>query len=163
MYNYDETIFNEEIYRKIKRETGLNKREILWYEAFISESYQDDGMIISEKVKERIKEFISLIDENKENKEYYGVNIDELFPYIMHIFEKKNLIDYHVAGDGKKYPRLIGYNYLNDPEFYVAYRKIGETKWTNRLPRKIALTEVSEYLIKGYEFREKDITNLLFN
>ncbi len=54
-------------------------------------------------------------------------------------------------GSGSKYPLLVGYNYFNDPEVYVRYRKKGTDSWNGRITR-CAKEEMARMSREGYEF-----------
>ncbi|MGV8086526.1 MAG: hypothetical protein ACP5N1_02760 [Candidatus Woesearchaeota archaeon] len=162
MYNYL-GLFNEERYRKTRKETGLNEETMIWYDAIISESNIITGIVKYEDISERVLEEFEMI--GGEEFEYNKDNINKIhnmLPDVLEYFKRKKLIDYKVAEDGKIYPRLIGYNYFNDPQFYMVCRKIGNTEWDKRMPVIVDTEKIIECLIEGYEFREqKDIKFLL--
>jgi hypothetical protein len=74
-------------------------------------------------------------------------------------FEEKKLIEYQENENGCDAVKMIGYNFLNDPEFYYAYKTKKETEWTGRILSTIGLAEITQYISLGYEFREKEIVN----
>ncbi|MGV8086527.1 MAG: hypothetical protein ACP5N1_02765 [Candidatus Woesearchaeota archaeon] len=155
--------FNEKIFYKLKKETGLNDSLALWYNMFISESCPLDDIVKQEDIKEIIRDNILGEDNNSETEKVKDILLNNLISKVEKIFERKKLIDYQMIEDGKKYPRIIGYNYFKDPEFYSLYKHRTETEWINRISMNNNVKTITNLLIKGYEFKEKEIINFICN
>lgn len=155
------------IYTKIKEKTGLKEEFLLFYKLFNDEATFSDGIIMPEKAKRSLKELMKNIDEQnikgKTSEKIYNDAINELYNLALTLFEKKDLIEYIKIGYKHIYPKIKGYNYINDPEFYIAYRTKNSKKWNGRISTPITLFDVVSFMNYGYEFREKDITNCFFN
>jgi hypothetical protein len=156
--------FVNNIYDKMLIKTGLDEELLMWYHAVTQEANPNDNSVLYENIRENIVEkTLYLENDSRINKKLLYKYIDEQLPTILEIFKEKNLIDYQLTETGEMVPRLIGYNYQDDPEFYIACRKIGKTNWNMKLPRCMDVSEVSKYYLLGYEFSDKTFTNVLFN
>lgn len=149
---------------KIKKETGLGQEYLIWYMLFSEHALVSDRTVIPEEVKYDLKE-ITLRTNNKlkSNSKQYVSIIDLGYNLAIKAFEKKGLIEYVISESGDTYPKLIGYNYINDPEFFIQYRKKGEKIWDGRMATPITLLNVVYCLNEGNEFKDKDITGCFFN
>ncbi len=159
--------FIEKIYYKILTKTGLEEELLIWYNALIEEHNTTDKIILPKDIKENMLEKILIMenipqtDINKIIK--LNTYLDSKLPQILNILEKKKLIEYRIIETGEICPRLIGYNYLEDPEFYIAYKKKNRTKWEGRIPKIIELETILKYIQKGYEFEDSTFISKLLN
>jgi hypothetical protein len=110
-------------------------------------------------VKHDLQDFM-LRAEGKDVSKYWGMytqNVESAYSAALLEFEKKKLIEFYTAGNACTYPKITGYNYFNDPQFYVAYRKKGEDSWNGRLSVPLDISHLTRHLNAGYEFREKEV------
>jgi len=157
--------FVERIHRKISDKTGLEGDLVgIWYNAFVANACLRDDIVQYDDIKEYVQELLLFLDDDTtKNKEKYTNYINATLPSVLEIFEEKKLIDYQMIETGEMLPRLIGYNYLNDPEFYVPYRKKGDTEWSSRISRNTENKILINYLAKGYEFKENNLVEKILN
>lgn len=152
------------IYNKIREKTGLNSEFLIWYKTFNEEASLSDGIVMFGDVKYKMQEFMLLVDgKTKEHWGEYTNVINDVYEFALKEFEKRGLVKYHITESGHTYPKITGYNYMNDPEFFIAYRKKGEINWTGRISTPADLSDIVRHVNCGYEFREKDIANRFFN
>lgn len=163
MVSYSEQEFIQNVAKRVKEKTGLEEIFIMWYNVFAAESYMSDGIVDCDRVKQYMEKFLIQQDNNSNNTNKYTKYVEYTMRSVLEIFEKEGLLEYVVSNTGEKYPKLIGYNYLNDTDFYLAYRKKGEEKWHGRISRNKYIQNAIEYQENGYEFREKNIISKLFN
>lgn len=149
---------------KIIKKTGLDPKFLMWYIAFNEDARPSNGIIIPDEVKYDMQNVLWNTNRKPEiSWEEYTKIINEGYDLVVKIFEKKGLIDYKIIESGHKYPVLKGYNYLNDPEFYISYRKKGDIEWYGRMSTPLNIVDILKCVSEGNEFREKDITANFFN
>jgi hypothetical protein len=156
--------FSKRLFNKIKKETGLDDFGATWYNVFVTQSCILDGIVKYDDIKEGMRKYVALINyHNPEHNMIADKYVESKFSKYLELFEEKKLIDYQTIEDGHIYPRIIGYNFLNDPEFFVAYRKKGETEWVRRMPMNSDISDIIKHAEQDYEFRDVDIKGTLFN
>jgi len=155
--------FTNRIYDKILTKTGLKEDLLIWYQTLIEEYHKNDKIVQYEDIKENMLEKIIVMETKSLPKDKIREYLDSKLPEILKVFKEKKLIDYQMIETGDILPRLIGYNYLEDPEFYIAYRKKGQKEWEGRIPKNIDLKTMLKYINKGYEFEDKNFTSKLLN
>lgn len=143
------------LFEKIKEETGLHEGLIPYYDLFIKSSSLSTGICMFGEIKYEIKKILNNVDDKKINS-YYN--------FLYDTFKLKNLVEDYESPSGTTYPKLIGYNYLNDPEFYLSFRKKGEDGWNGRslVDKKIQLT-VLRHLNNKEEIKEQEFLDMLLN
>lgn len=162
--NNNYALFTLKIHNKIKKETGLNEEIILWYDALTYVANKSDGIAKYDDIAEKVLELFEIIGgEDFEYNEENILKINTALPNVLKYFERKRLIDYQMIEDGKLYPRLIGYNYLNDPEFFIAYRKKGATEWDERMSTITDTRTIMQRLLEGCEFERYESIKFLLN
>lgn len=157
--------FKNKVISKLKIETGLEGNLLLLYDAFVLVSHPVGAIVQPGDVKYNVQEFL-ILSEGKSLEEHwdeYTGYVDTLYDVAVKAFEERRLITNYTLSDGKVFPKVIGYNYFEDPEFFIAYRKIGEKDWTGRIAAPLTWQEFILYKNKDYEFREKEIENSFLN
>lgn len=156
--------FSKRLFNKIKKETGLDDIGATWYNTFIAESNILDGIVKYEDVKEGMRKYVALINYyNPEHDLIAEKYVESKFPKYLELFEEKKLIDYQMIEDGITYPRIIGYNYFNDLEFFIPYRKKGETEWFRRMPLDVSIADIIKHVEQEYEFKDIDVKSIYSN
>ena len=112
---------------------------------------------------ERINLIYSKIRKKKDSKNNwnkYTSDINKGYNLALNAFEKKELIDY-IELNAQIFPRLIGYNYVNDPELFIIFKEKNSTEWDYRSPTPITLLDAVEFVKKEYEFKDKNIEKVV--
>jgi hypothetical protein len=155
--------YGRKISEKIRKMTGLDDRFLGLYEIFVNSANLDDGIVMFDEVKHRINKEMSKITGKDYDNEYKPF-AEIAYADAVKEFRKRGLIKLHKAHSGTIYPQIIGYNYFDDPEFYVAYRKKGDTSWNGRFPASMVdHYTLCHYINEGYEIRENHILPTLLN
>jgi hypothetical protein len=161
--SYNGKKFSELIHTKIKEHTGLDDELAFWYRVFIDSSSISDGLVLSSAVKSKIRGLMTRLDASNPSEDPFtkmdAKTLDNMvensYDFILDSLIDYRLLDKVSSSSGKDYPRIVGYNYLNDTELYVAYRSKGETNWTGRFPTpRINFYEVQKILDSGCEFKD---------
>ena len=124
----EENHWKNKFHKKIKEKTGLEEYLFVMYDFFIEASGVSDGIVMPSEVTCKLKEFIEYAGDNP--KKY---NIEEFYGNILKEFKEKGLVEDYKAGNGTTYPKIIGYNYYNDEEFYFKTRRKGDKTWNGRI------------------------------
>lgn len=150
---------NKKIKEKIQKETGLDETLSRLYDFFVESSNLTDGIVMFEEVKYKLREFIGYCGMNPEK-----IDIDKTYMRVFNELKNKKLLLSHTTSNGTTYPKIIGYNYYNDSEFYIATRKKGEKKWNGRIGNgpNLELSIIRE-INHGYEIREKEFLQKILN
>ncbi|MCR4327580.1 MAG: hypothetical protein NUV46_03300 [Nanoarchaeota archaeon] len=176
-------IKNKDLIERISKRTGLKHDwEINAYVNFMESADLEDGLIMFGNCKhlfwEEAQEWIINKKYGKKTYERYigpGVpssKIEEIEEFVnplaseisekeynhyLKLFIKKGLVSkprFCRKNTETKYPVLSSYNFFNDPEVYVPYRKKGEKLWNGRFPKNsLTKEEFQDWKSKGYEFK----------
>lgn len=139
--------------KRIMERTGLTeeKAKIYWYFCKHADFSGESGIILPRDVE---YELGRLLDEEKITPKE-GRTLKDSYDFWLNVFRDNGLIaDDEVRCNDFSYPVLIGYQPLNDPELYAAYRKNGEERWSGRMSVEFMDTEGKQMSQDGYEFRE---------
>jgi hypothetical protein len=151
--------WKNKIYKKIKKETGLEEHFIFMYDFFIESSSLVDGIVMPGEVKYKLKKFINYAGDNPEK-----YNIERFYKNILKEFKKRELIQDYKAGNQYIYPKIIGYNYYNDEEFYFKTRTKGETNWTGRISKNgVTQGNILRNVVYKQEFENKELEQTVLN
>jgi len=149
---------------KIMLMTGLDEKIVPLYEMFVDAASLGTGVVMYGEVKHRMTQALSAIMGQRFNDEYVPMS-EKRYWEIVKLFEEKKLIEWFTTTMGAKYPRIIGYNYFDDPEFYIATRTKGKQEWNGRI--SVDLIHDKHYLCTclnaGEEFREKFVLDTIRN
>jgi hypothetical protein len=157
--------YRQELYNAIRNNTGLDAPFTIIYSAFLCEASLSDGIVMPDGVKHSLQEYMLICEGKNDGKHFgeYQKKADEWYNIALDVFETKKLITYHISESGYKYPRIIGYNYFDDPKFFIAYRKKGDDSWNGRMSASTDLEHLIRHLDAGYEFREKEVMQKILN
>ena len=172
---------DEKIKKRISERTGLeNKFEIEAYVNFVESADADDGLImfgdcrhefwkdiyqeiIVKTYGEQIYKSIDFLDKNKKLwiEEMVNPFVDEMatksYNYYLNVFIQKGLVGepkFFRKNTDTKYPVLKSYNFYNDPDFYIPYRKKGSDEWSGRVSKDFLTEKIrKEWEQGGEEFK----------
>jgi len=154
---------NKSLNLKICEETGLDEGGAYWYKKFIESSSLIGGIVMQGEVQHEIQKLIS-ISEKTDFNSVSSKRVKNAYNFILNEFKDKQLVGEYVAGNGVTYPKIIGYNYYNDEEFYFKIRKRGEFGWNGRISREhIYPSKIIREMFYGYEFENKELEQMVLN
>ena len=172
---------DEKIKKRISERTGLeNKFEIEAYVNFVESANADDGLImfgdcrhefwkdiyqeiIVKTYGEQTYKSINSLNETKKLwiEEMVNPFVDEMatkfYDYYLNLFIKKGLVSepkFCGKNADTKHPVLKSYNFYNDPDFYIPYRKKGSEEWSGRVSKDFLTEEIrKKWEQDGEEFK----------
>lgn len=154
-----ENNWKKRIHKKIKKETKLAEEFVILYDFFIEASNLTDGIVMFGEVKNNLRKFIEYAGEDSNN-----YNIETFYEKILKVFKEKGLIEDHFSGNGTTYPKIIGYNYYNDEEFFFKTKSPGDKEWNGRVSRNsINKYTILRELKHGSKFENKELEQMVLN
>ncbi|PJE81679.1 hypothetical protein COU58_01170 [Candidatus Pacearchaeota archaeon CG10_big_fil_rev_8_21_14_0_10_32_42] len=148
--------------KRISERTGLkNVNDVFAYIHFCKSVDFEDGVILFGNVQHDFYEDASKILKSKKNYELKSEVLSRYskmaYNHFLKLFISRGLVSEprFVRKDVQtKYPVLSSYNFFNDSEIYIPYRKNGEERWTGRFPKEgLTDEERSFWKSHNYEFK----------
>lgn len=155
-------MIDKRLNQKIKEMTGLDEGGVYWYKKFIEASSLVDEIVMFGEIKHEIRRLISISEEIEFNS-IDKKKIDEAYDLILDNFKERGLVGDYFSGE-TCYPKILGYNFYDDEEFYFKTRTKGEMNWTGRIPKEgIYPKGIIREIIYGSEFENKELEQMVLN